>query len=157
VQVKPSRLLFFMVRETEGLTFNSKSAEILRVERRWERSSNSGHQRCRWLFFFSRTANTIFSSRLFIQYKVSGYCHIESKKNISGNTKWTPVAPLLWSETISLCKKLNIIITCNPESYSLKTHSMSQNSSESEAPAPPTVTELKTLRLVSNRRPTQQI
>ncbi len=110
-----------MVRETEGLTFNSKSAEILSiaVERRWERSSNSGHQRCMWLFFFSRTANTIFSSRLFIQYKVSGYCHIESKKNISGNTKWTLVAPVLWSETISLCKKLNIIITCNPESYSL--------------------------------------
>ncbi len=54
--------------------------------------------------------------------QISGYPHLKSLKSISDNTKWIPVAPddilVLWSEIISLCKKLNIIysiITCNPE------------------------------------------
>ncbi len=51
---------------------------------------------------------------------VNGFQHLrvkrkhikEHKMNPRGSWRYNAV---LWSETISLCKKLNIIITCDPE------------------------------------------
>ncbi len=55
--------------------------------------------------------------------QVNGYRHFESQKSIYRQHKMNPrgswlYIEVLWSETIGLCKKLNIIyniITCNPE------------------------------------------
>ncbi len=55
--------------------------------------------------------------------QVNGYQHFESQKSIYKQNKINPCdfwryIEVLWSETIGLCKKLNIIyniITCNKE------------------------------------------